>query len=289
MAQEIAQSPYRAALQKAVADAYAAAPAQVSPQLEVCDCGCCVDAPTLARMIATPPRDMPPYLVQEYSNSAHGVPTRLADLSAFLPRYLDLMARGEEVDTVGVAVELHRFGDAVFAGNWPPEPLRAAYHDWAAAYLLHCGWIEADPRAEDVLSAPAYLFEMLPRGGIPAALVTQALDDLFALTDRGQMALAQFLMFLGQEVKGDWFDLYALGPVPQAERTHLADWLNALLTSERAQALVTDPDFEWPEFIRYGNPPGPVPGFWQGYAAQAVALGGGLTWVDLSEKPARGN
>lgn len=244
-------SPFSDKLWRAIGVAYGAAPPGLSGALEVCSCNCCMDEPTRQKIIKTPMNEMPGPLVQEYSNSAHGGPVNLDDLSAFLPRYLDLLAQGEPVDYSGVGAELLRFGDAVRAGGWPEPALWAAYQDWARAYVLHCGWLEAvgeGGTGEGELESTIYLFEMLPAGGIPAACLTDALDALFALPDLGDMALAQFLAGLGSSATKRNPGLFALGYVPMAQRQQLADWLNQLLLADRVMEVLSNPAFKGPNF-----------------------------------------
>ena len=68
-------------------------------------------------IVATPPSKMPPALIREYANSAHGVPRCTDDHKAPLPRYVALMHAGEMVDYHGHGTELLRFGDV-----WRTDP-----------------------------------------------------------------------------------------------------------------------------------------------------------------------
>ncbi len=246
-------SPFFEDLRHAVEVAYAAAPGQVSAALEVCTCPVCMTENTRAEIVATPCRGLSPGLVGEYTNSAHGVPSNLDDLAALLPRYMDLMADGVGTDALGIGVELSRFGEAAarLDGAFPDPALRAAFHDWARLLLLHGGWARARTGRgrvyEDRLSA-FYLFQALAAGGVPAQVVTGALDALFAESGPGRVARAQFFAELGAAWDGRSFDLYALRYVGEEGRAALADWLQRRLASPDLEELLTDPDFRGPDF-----------------------------------------
>lgn len=248
------EPPYYAALRDSVEAAYAAAPDRVSPGLEVCDCPVCMTEEVRQKIIGSPCRDLKGWLIAEYSNSAHGVPSTLDDLAALLPRYLDLMAEGEATDSLGIGVELSRFGGAVAVseGAFPSPKLRAAYHQWAELMLLHGGWLRARaPRGngvgEDRLSA-LYLFQAIAAGGVPAGVVTGALDSLFADPEVGKTAQVQFFSELGKAWDRKAFDLYALKQIDESGRAALVEWLQRWLSSWELEELITDPGILGPPF-----------------------------------------
>ena len=248
------ETPYYAALRDSVEAAYAAAPERVSAGLEVCDCPVCITEEVRQEMIATPCRELKGWLIAEYSNSAHGVPSKLDDLAALLPRYLDLMAEGAETDSLGIGVELTRFGGAVAVseGAFPPLKLRAAYHAWAELMVLHGGWLRAmsGPRegvGEDRLS-PFYLFQAIAAGGVPTEVVTGAADSLFADPEVGRVAKMQFFAAVGHAWNGRRFDLYAVKYIMEDRRAAVADWLQRGLSSWELEEMLADPGVTGPPF-----------------------------------------
>lgn len=263
-------TPHAAALRAAVEAAYALVPDRVSPGLEVCSCPVCMTDATRRAIIATPVRALSVDLIAEYTNSAHGVPDCLDDLAALLPRYLELLAQGDEVEHGGgVGVELARFGDARRVGRgFPATALARVWDDWARAMILQAGTAEA--QGAEVARPTLYLTEMLICGGTPVPVVTAALDGLFADPDAGGQALRHYLAALGRAWNGRILNLHGLSRVPADDRGTLADWLNALLTGPDALDLVT------------GAEPPDMP-HWRAEAMTAVGLGGTL---DASRFPA---
>ncbi|UYV38917.1 hypothetical protein N4R57_07830 [Rhodobacteraceae bacterium D3-12] len=236
------KTPFDGELAQQIAAAYGMVRASVSRQLEVCLCPMCMTEEARREIIATPMREMPAALIRDYSNSAHGVPRDLDDLAVFLPRYMELIAAQDEVDDVGVGAELLRFGDARRAGGFPAEALAQVYDRWARLVVLACGWAEAQGDEEAMLS-PQYLFAMLPAGGVPAAVVTGALEALFALPDVGGTAMAQMLNGLGHAARRGRLDMFAMRYVPAKEREALAQWLGAWCLSPAVEELLSDPGF----------------------------------------------
>lgn len=271
------ETPYHAALRERVEAAYAAAPERVSPGLEVCDCPVCMTEEVRQAIVSSPCRDLRAGLISEYSNSAHGVPSNLNDLAALLPRYIDLMAEGEATDSLGIGVELSRFGGAVAVsgGAFPPPKLREAFHEWAALMLLYGGWLRAktprrDRIGEDRLSA-FYLFQAIAAGGVPVKVVTGTLDSLFADAEVGQTAKVQFFSDLGKAWDRRRFDLYALKYIAEDRRAVLADWLQRWLSSWELEELLTEPGVTGPPF-------------WAEQVQVAITNRAALTPENLSEK-----
>ncbi|MDR7125856.1 hypothetical protein [Pseudotabrizicola sp. 4114] len=237
------QSPCLAPLQVVVESLYHHLPPQMPPMMEVCLCNICMLPAQLAQMIATPVRDMPAALVREYIDSAHGVPANPDDLRAILPRILDLMARGDDISTLGTHTELRRFGDAraVHPDLFDPHTL-ALLDDFARLMLLHTGWAEAT--GEPARDTPLTLTETLLVGGWPPATVTGSLDALFA-TAQGSGALTRLLTALGTSLQSEGhFDLWALATYRAEAIPALADWLNRLLLSPAVQTLLLPMDAE---------------------------------------------
>lgn len=236
----IADSPFAADLNTSITALYDLAPARVSRRLQVCLCPVCMTVETRDQIIATPVRDLSPDLIQEYSSSAHGVPDDLDDLRAVLPRYLDLMAQDEEVDKNGVGADLLRFGQARdTCPAFPGPALAAAMDDWARAAILHFGWLQAGE--QDFIETPLYLVETLLVGGWPVTPLTDAMDSLFALPDRGDAALAWVLHDLGARLRHGRLDFWALAQYRPDVAASLVDWLNGLLGRPQTARVLSDP------------------------------------------------
>ena len=202
----------------------------VSAQLEVCHCPVCMTEETRASLIATPVRDWSVAMVQEYSNSAHGVPIDLDDLRAILPRYLDLMAADEEVDYNGVGTELLRFGDAVRGAKpFLSDVQMVIYADWARSIIQHFGWLEAK-EAENITS-PFHALDMLVTGGVPVEVVLVAMDTLFDQQETGPLALGQFCAAVSHQLI--WrhprvgVDFFGMGYARPEDRAAVAAWLGS--------------------------------------------------------------
>jgi hypothetical protein len=233
-------TPYKADLFAAVEALYRLAPDRVPPTLTVCHCPVCMTKATLARIVATPVRDLPPDLVREYSNSAHGDPPDVLDLVALIPRYLDLIAQDIEVDYNSVGADLKRFGDARMADiSFPPAAMVAPLNQYARALLLHFGTLQVADA--DVVGTPWMLLEILIVGGWPVAALTGALQELFARPDTGRAALTAFLVDMTRAMRDGRLELWALSKYRSEAAPALADWLSQLLESEAASDIFTDP------------------------------------------------
>jgi hypothetical protein len=233
-------TPFSADLSASVEALYRLAPTQVPKTLTVCPCPVCMSADTLAQIIASPVRDLPPDLICEYSNSAHGDPTDPDDLNALLPRYLDLIAQDIEVDWNSVGADLQRFGDArgKLAG-FPAPGMEAEMDSYARALILHFGTLQV--RDEDLCETPWKLLEILLIGGWPFATLAAALEDLFCLPDIGRPALVEFLTDIGCSLRDGRIELWALSRYRTEVAAGLADWLEQLLASDAFTDILTDP------------------------------------------------
>lgn len=237
------ESPYTAELTRAVEAAYDAfGRGHLSGQLEVCLCPVCMTEDARAGIVATRNDRLSVAQICDYSNSAHGVPRDLDDLKLLLPRYLDLMAGDELVDDMGVGTELLRFGDAVRTHPELFSPAeRRVLDDWSRAMMWHFAW--ADTTEDGAVYAPPALLETLLCGGWPLAVLTGALEDIFAdpkLGPNSLSVLAGAVMGRARRKHGrlapDWFALRYCG---EAERAGLIAWLNAVAGSDRALDLAT--------------------------------------------------
>ncbi|MEM9248669.1 MAG: hypothetical protein AAGB05_08225 [Pseudomonadota bacterium] len=214
------------AMQEAVEALYALVDRTHLPSdLRVCFCPCCVDDNEYDALLTTPVRALSPDLIRAYSNSAHDTPPA-ADLRPLLPRYLELMSVGEDVDYTLVGTELLRFGDA-----WRQQPdlwsvgETAQIEAWAVAYL------RAEARHGDDGCALAKAIPLLIAGGLRPSLVAQTCQSEFEAPARGQRPIVDFAVTLawrdlrpGRTSLLEWF---AIGYVTEAEKQALADWLNS--------------------------------------------------------------
>jgi hypothetical protein len=234
------ETPILSELNASVEVLYRLAPAHAPPTLMVCHCPVCMTPETKAKIVATPVRDLPPELIQEYSNSAHGDPTNPDDLNALLPRYLDLIAQDIEVDRNSVGADLKRFGDARGKLAGFPAPGMADEMDrYARLLILHFGTLQA--RDEDLCETPWMLLEILLIGGWPFATLSAALDDLFRLPDIGRPALVEFLADIGGSFRDGRIELWALSRYRSEVAADLAAWLDRLLASDAFTDILTDP------------------------------------------------
>jgi hypothetical protein len=236
----LADTPYSDALAASVEALYQLAPTHVPSSLMVCHCPVCMTPETKATIVATPVRNLPPELICEYSNSAHGDPTDPDDLNALLPRYLDLIAQDIEVDWNSVGADLKRFGDARGTLAGFPAPGMAEEMDrYARLLILHFGTLQA--RDEDLCETPWMLLEILLIGGWPFATVAAALDELFQLPDIGRPALVEFLADIGGSFRDGRIELWALSRYRTEVAADLAAWLDRLLASDAFTDILTDP------------------------------------------------
>jgi hypothetical protein len=233
-------TPFSSDLTAAVATLYRLAPAYVPPTLMVCHCPVCMTPKTKAVIVATPVRDLPPDLIREYTNSAHGDPTDPDDLNALLPRYLDLIAQDIEVDWNSVGAELKRFGNARAAlPGFPAPGMDPVLDQYARLLLLHFGTLQA--MDAEAVETPWMLFEILAIGGWDVTCLTRALDDLFALPDVGRPALVGFLADLGGSLRDGVFVRWALTRYRAEVIPQLSDWIAKLLSSDAVTDILSDP------------------------------------------------
>ncbi|MEZ5716693.1 MAG: hypothetical protein R3D85_17050 [Paracoccaceae bacterium] len=193
-----------------------------------------------AEMIATPCDGMPVALIREYSNSAHGVPSNQDDLRALWPRYLELIAAGEEVDTLEIGVELSRFGQALASDAGVLSEAQAeAYADWGRCLL------SAWPVRGSLMSHEAallYPLQMLIVGGIAPEALLPRMDDL--LRDPQRMAAFAEAVAYDLDAVGR-LDLYALKQAGGAAQAAFLAWMKADAMRDRLKELATDPKAPW--------------------------------------------
>jgi hypothetical protein len=233
-------SPFSSDLTASVAALYRLAPDHVPPTLMVCHCPVCMTPETKAVIVATPVRDLPPDLIREYSNSAHGDPVDPDDLNALLPRYLDLIAQDIEVNWTSVGADLKRFGDA--RGKLPGFPaagMEGELDRYARLLLLHFGALQAT--GADPVETPWSLLQTLAIGGWDPATLTGALDELFALPDLGRPALVAFLTDLAGSLRDGVFVRWALMRYKAELAPQLSAWIADLLSSDAVTEVLSDP------------------------------------------------
>lgn len=94
---------------------------RIGSALFVCHCPVCMTPETERELIATPLRNISSHVLAEYTNSAHGWDDELVaeEQRYFLPRYLDLIARGDPPDHHGLAACLRRLSHADWRSKWP--------------------------------------------------------------------------------------------------------------------------------------------------------------------------
>lgn len=176
-----------------VEEAYALfAPYSIGSALYVCHCNVCMTRETERQLTATPLREIPAPLLAQYTNSAHdwndGQVAR--EMRYFLPRYLDLIARNDPPDDMGMEICLRRLASAQWRTTWPKAEadLIARFFDalvrGAMLRLDVIPWErEADPKAnmEDILT-------MIVRAGGDLTRALAVWDDGPVLGAAVQMA-----------------------------------------------------------------------------------------------------
>jgi hypothetical protein len=236
----VPETPYLAPLLAVVEAIYARSPSHVPATLEVCSCPVCMSADTLASIIATPVRDLTADHLSEYRNSAHGVPLNPDDLRTILPRYLDLMARDEWCDHLGVGANLVRFGDGrvTHAPLFDPET-EELLNQWARLMILHSGAAEA--MEDDTDYGTLNLTEVLLVGGWPTEVVISALDELFA-SAHGPPAQKLFFSILGNALhRYGAFQMWGLDRYRAEAIPAFATWLNDFLCRSDVLAWLCAP------------------------------------------------
>ncbi|NPD13649.1 hypothetical protein HOY34_00350 [Xinfangfangia sp. D13-10-4-6] len=192
-------------------------------------------------MRSTPVSALSPELICQYSNSAHELPKNSAELTAFLPRYLELIAQGIRVDYVEVGTELRRFGIAQAAKPPLPEVAQCDLMDrWARLMLRHVGCRKPGSYPERIETLIG-LAETLLVGGAPLNAVTTALEDLFADPGFGRAALLVFLQQIGLCLRHDTLACRALVANRPGLAAPFADWLNSILAAKRSLEIARDP------------------------------------------------
>lgn len=191
-----------------------------------------------AKMIATPCDVMPASLIREYTHSAHGVPANADDLRALLPRYMELIAQGEDVDDFGMGSQLRRFGQAIAeAPEFLTPAQQEAYDAWARALLRTWPIKDAPEPGEETLLYPLVL---LLAGGVRADAILPEMFDLMEEDPRAAGSVAEDLLHRFSGV--DLLDLHSLRDAPAPQRSALVDWLRSNEVRDLLDIASTDPD-----------------------------------------------
>lgn len=113
----------------------------------VCHCPVCVDAATERRLCTVPLREISSALLAQYTHSAHGFDSRVADeFRYFLPRYFELIACDDPPTNAGVETCLHRLHEASFRNNWPSSEVEAVDRFFLALFRARLAMpVEIDP------------------------------------------------------------------------------------------------------------------------------------------------
>lgn len=171
----------------------------VSVGLEVCMCACCMTDETRREIIATPNRSLAPWLIREYTNSAHGIPGDFGDLRVLLPRYMDLLARGESICDLESDEALWRFGEARLEEEFLSGEERALIDEWSRALMLHRACADATDRRSVVsLWGAARLMLSL---AIDGETVIDGIEAAFSQPDTGPVTIANFMLRLEERFK----------------------------------------------------------------------------------------
>lgn len=147
-----------------VEEAYALfAPYTIGSVLYVCRCNVCMTRDTERALTSTPLREISARLLGEYTNSAHDwvAPEVPREMRHFLPRYMDLMARNDPPDSIGMEICLRRLAPAQWRTTWPRtegDLIERFFDALVRGAMERLGLIlwerEAEPKAdmEDILT-----------------------------------------------------------------------------------------------------------------------------------------
>lgn len=110
------------------------APYTIGSDLIVCDCPLCMNEATKIELINTPLREISAVLLSQYTASGHGFSERVSqELRYFLPRYFELLAKGESPCETDIDYCLRRLGQAQWRNSWPAPEIETVER-WFDAY-----------------------------------------------------------------------------------------------------------------------------------------------------------
>lgn len=120
---------------KAIEQAYRVfAPYTIGSDLSVCDCPLCMNEATKIALINTPIREISAELLSQYTASGHGFSERVSqEFRHFLPRYFELLAKGESPCETDIDYCLSRLGQAQWRNSWPALEIETV-ECWFDAY-----------------------------------------------------------------------------------------------------------------------------------------------------------
>ena len=157
-------------LEAVVARAYAAFDLPIPPATGVCE-GCCMDAEIEADFLNHQARDLPLPYIQDWYFAAYTDRTGFPHVGWLLPRIMELVARGEEVASVGEEVVFQRLTLTGYPDKWAPRRVEVVT-DFAEALMRQR--VRGDGAEVDVA---------LCMFGIAGVDIRPLLDLLWALDD----------------------------------------------------------------------------------------------------------
>ena len=176
--------------------------------LNVCRCPVCVAPEAEEALSTTPLRQISGAVMGQYTASAHGY-DEVVDgdtFRHFLPRYCDLIARGDAPDTFGeVHFCLSRLGTAAYRTAWPAREAEAVDRFFEAILrdVLADGRTERYPaRVAPLTDAASYLI-MIARAGGDIARALGVLDQ--AADPAAAMHIAEMAVDVSSGPEGYFF------------------------------------------------------------------------------------
>lgn len=228
--------------------------ARLTPPIGVCRCNVCVSEEHEKAMAATPRRQLPLFLIKEFTNSAHGRNDDL--LRHFLPRMFELIAEGANVCSMDGALGFRGLGAgtarvpyANYRTNWPPAEIAAIDAFYRALFRGALAARPADFLFDDGAQGLGeadihWTLETIAAGGGDIAALLAIWD-----ADHARLASLQLASIVCSPHLSIWSHgksprVFALLHDDAPETTHLvANWLKAPRHGERFdKAMLDEPD-----------------------------------------------
>lgn len=100
-----------------------------------CNCNVCMSDEHAKQLSTLPLKEIPAWLLAEYTNSAHGFDEYVEDqLKYFLPRYFELIAACEPPSDMGLSVIFSKLDEGKWRNHWPQEQV-SAFDEFCYAYI----------------------------------------------------------------------------------------------------------------------------------------------------------